>query len=251
MLNKTVLNPKYHYLEKILQDVPSLMEDTEQGTVIYRGRNLVKVFQVEGIQISVKSFKKPIFINQIAYSYFRKSKAERSYQYGIELQKEGFLTPDPIAYIEQKSFSLLKHSYYISIYENFDGLLRELRHGSLEQHRELIRQFAIYSASLHSANIFHSDYSPGNILYKLDKGIYRFYLVDLNRMIFNKKIDMETACHNFERFWGNKEMMTYLLEEYAKARNFDVGKCKELGLTYFYSFWQNRMKSHPNEYPYA
>lgn len=88
-------------------------------------------------------------------------------------------------------------------------------------HKELIRQFALFIADLHEKQVLHLDFSPGNILYKLKDGVYTFYLVDLNRMTFDKPIDLDMACTNFSRLWGSDDMMRYMIEVYAKIRNLD------------------------------
>jgi len=39
---------------------------------------------------------------RIVQTFFRQSKAERSYIYSMEIQQHGFDTPEPVAMIEQK-----------------------------------------------------------------------------------------------------------------------------------------------------
>jgi predicted unusual protein kinase regulating ubiquinone biosynthesis (AarF/ABC1/UbiB family) len=46
----------------------------------------------------------------------------------------------------------------------------------------VFRQFAIFTYEIHNKGVFHSDYNHGNILFKNNKGIYEFSLVDVNRM---------------------------------------------------------------------
>ncbi|QRE24688.1 Kdo domain containing protein, partial [Flavobacterium psychrophilum] len=60
------------------------------------------------IILNVKSFKIPFFFNGIVYKFFRKSKAERSYNYAKILSEKGIGTPNPIGFYENKSaFRLL------------------------------------------------------------------------------------------------------------------------------------------------
>jgi hypothetical protein len=63
-------------------------------------RNTIKLFELEGYTINIKSFKVPNLINKIAYKYFRKSKARRSYEYAVRLLENGIGTPKPIAFFE-------------------------------------------------------------------------------------------------------------------------------------------------------
>lgn len=243
-----ILNEKYKHLEDFIKDLPSSF--MESGEVVYSGRNLIKIFEVKGLTLNVKSFKKPFLINQIAYSTFRKSKAKRSFIYASLLKEKDFETPDPVAFIEFRKFGLLKKAYYVSLHEEFDGMLRELIKGSLSDHQELIQQFANYTAQLHESQILHLDYSPGNILYKKENNKYIFYLVDLNRMRFNKSVGLDKGCFNFRRLWGSNEMLTLLAKEYAKARRMDESKCIEKTLKYHKQFWKNYCKKRPDASPY-
>lgn len=84
------INPKYKSLEKAILDIPRRFD--QEGEVIDDGRNVIKVLDVEGERFNVKSFKKPNIINQFAYAYVRKGKAQRSFEYANTLL-EGELVP--------------------------------------------------------------------------------------------------------------------------------------------------------------
>ena len=71
-------------------------------------RNKIKLFELEGKTINIKSFKVPNLINKIAYKYFRKSKARRSFEYATTLLEKGIGTPQPIAYFENFDFIVFK-----------------------------------------------------------------------------------------------------------------------------------------------
>lgn len=245
---KTVINPSYKQLEDFVINLPETF--SHSGETIYAERNTIKLFEAEGIEINIKSFKRPIFINQIAYTTFRKSKARRSFEYALKLKEKGFETPAPIAYIEQKEFGLLKDSFYISVNEHFDGIMRELKNGRMDEYKELLFQFAQYTARLHEEKVLHLDYSAGNILYKKKDNNYTFYLVDLNRMIFDKPVDVDTACFNFRRLWGSDSMISFFVEEYAKSRNFDTETCLKKTFEYRKKFWDTFIKNHPGSSPY-
>lgn len=245
---KVVINPRYSDLEDFIVNLPNTF--VQSGEVVYSGRNIIKTFNINNYLVNIKAFKKPLLINQFAYATFRASKAKRSYEYAIRLKEMGFNTPDPIAYMEQKSFLLMKYSLYVSIHENFDGMLRELQRGSLEEKRNLIYQFALFTAHLHEQKILHLDYSSGNILYKQKGQKYNFYLVDLNRMIFGKTIKIDKACYNFRRLWGNDEMIEYFVTEYANARKFNIKECLELTFKYRKQFWNTFSAQHPGATPY-
>lgn len=245
---KLVINDKYKELKGFVETLP--LEFTQSGEVIYSGRNTIKTFNVNGLTLNVKSFKKPIFINQIIYSIFRKSKAERSYLYASLLEEKGFHTPSPIAYMEQRKYGLFKHSLYISEHYEFDGMMRELLHGRVNDHEALLKQFAHYTGDLHNNGILHMDYSSGNILYKKTNNKYTFYLVDLNRMAFNKNITLNTGCFNLRRLWGSDEMISLIVKEYAKTRKFDEVTCLRKAFEYRNKFWSDYRRRYPDAKPY-
>ena len=91
MFSKSVQNSK-----EILRFIKEF--DSDLGTVFGNGdRNIIKLFELDGKTINIKSFKIPHLVNKIAYKYFRKSKARRSYKYATILLEKGieFLDHSP------------------------------------------------------------------------------------------------------------------------------------------------------------
>lgn len=181
------------------------------------GRNAIKLFDVEGKTVNVKSFKIPNLINKIAYKYFRKSKARRSFENASFLLKNNIGTPQPVAYFENFDLIGLKDSYYISEHLEADFTFRELvRNAEMPDRDEILRQFTHFSYKLHRHGIEFKDHSPGNtLIVKTSENQYRFYLVDLNRMKFHKTMRFETRMKNLSRLTPHKEMVRIMSEEYA------------------------------------
>ena len=69
-----VIHPQYEYLTDFIHRLPAFFE--KEGTTIYDGRNRIKVFQVDGLLLNVKRFRKPILINRLIYSLLRAPKAK-------------------------------------------------------------------------------------------------------------------------------------------------------------------------------
>lgn len=90
-------------------------------------RNSLKLFELNDMTVNIKSFRVPNLINQVAYRFFRKSKAQRTYEHANKLLELGIGTPQPIAYYEYKTPVLFKNSYYISEQLDADLTYRELR----------------------------------------------------------------------------------------------------------------------------
>ena len=95
---KIVLIPEYKFLQQFVQDLPNRF--ASEGKVIQDKRNTIKVFEYKELEINVKRYRVPIFINRIAYRFFRKSKAVKAYFNSLEVRKRGFNTPESIACIE-------------------------------------------------------------------------------------------------------------------------------------------------------
>ena len=181
-------------------------------------RNKIKLFELEGKTINIKSFKSPNLINKIAYKYFRKSKARRSFEFATILLEKGIGTPQPIAYYENQDFIGFKDSYYISEHLDCDLTFRELVEIlDYPDHSNILRQFIRFSFELHEKGIEFLDHSPGNTLIKnLYNGNYAFYLVDLNRMDFHSEMSFESRMKNLSRLTPKREMVLIMSEEYAK-----------------------------------
>ena len=190
------------------------------GTLFGDGkRNVIKLFELEGKTINIKSFKIPNLINKIAYRYFRKSKARRSFEYATLLLEKGIGTPQPLAYLENYNWIGLKDSYYASEHLLCDLTYRELVEiPDYPDHENILRQFTRFSYSLHQKGIEFKDHSPGNTLIKKSaEGQYDFFLVDLNRMNFHEEMSFELRMKNLCRLTPVKEMVAVMSNEYAKV----------------------------------
>lgn len=210
---KVVINPAYPFLTDFLYHLPMNFE--KEGTKIYEGRNVLKRFNMDEVDLVVKSFKVPFFINRIIYTLFRKSKARRSYEYAFEILKRGSSTPEPLGYIEVYEYGLLTHSYSISAYSKYSDI-REYMNGQLND-KVLWKALGGFIAHLHEVGIFHVDLSPGNILYYKEQDTFCFTLVDINRMKF-KKIAMQDAIKNFSRLAISRDALSCITRKYAQLR---------------------------------
>ena len=213
-----VINPKYSILNSFITNIPTLFD--QEGELVYAGRNQLKCYSVEGYDIIVKRYKVPHLINRIAYTFFRPSKAKRAYEYALKLLDLGVNTPAPIAYIEQKSFGLLNHGYFISIYEKDYTDIRPLMTG-VQTNDALLQELAIYIAEFHNKGVLHFDMSPGNILYKEVDHHFQFSLIDINRMQFLPKISDEKRFKSFKQLSDNKAVLTRIAQLYASASKLD------------------------------
>lgn len=195
--------------------------ETEGEAFGNQDRNSLRLFKLDGVTFNVKSFKKPNLINKIVYNFFRKSKAQRSFEYANRLKELGVGTPEPVAYYEQKSGVFFGKSYYISEQLEDDITYRELTTDfSIPNHEAILRAFTRFTFMLHEKGVNFLDHSPGNTLIKYNGGDYQFYLVDLNRMNF-ETMSFEKRIKNFAKLTIHKSMIEVMSDEYAKLINED------------------------------
>lgn len=233
---KRIINSKFKTLKPFVDSLPHIFEDN--GETIYTGRNLIKVFDVDGLKVNVKRYGVPFFLNRIVYSYIRKPKGLRAYTYPSILLKAGINTPEPIAYIEQRKAGLISYSYFVSLQSSYKPYLYEIGNLEVDQIKELAEALALFTSDMHKNGIYHKDYSPGNILCGEKEGKIDFCLVDINRMRFDE-VSIEEGCANFARLWGQPSFFRYLAEVYALDRGADVQKCTELVMMYREKFWKS------------
>jgi hypothetical protein len=189
------------------------------GTLLVKGnRNEIRYFESSHFNLNVKSFKIPHFINKVAYKYLRKSKAQRSFEYATILLEKGIGTPQPVAFLEKHNWLGLTNSFYVSEQLDNELTFRDLDwYVDYPDRENILRQFTKFTFDLHEKGIFFIDHSAGNTLIKkMPNGLYKFFLVDLNRMSFDVKMDFNKRMHNFSRLTPKKEMLEIMSDEYAK-----------------------------------
>lgn len=205
----------FRHLETKISDV--LKNFKTGGILIGPGsRNVVKIFDIDGVRFNFKSFKQHNVINRHVYKYYRKSKAKRSFEYAQVLSNKGFHTPEPIAYVENFDFWGLTSSYYISRQlEECPTLMDAIVNHSFNEREQIMRDYAKLMFNLHEQGIEFLDNAPGNFLIKKENGVNNFYMVDLNRMSFHE-MDLDQRLKNFARLTSDQEVMKIISDEYAK-----------------------------------
>ena len=227
---KKVFQSKYKSFE--LEIDKFVLGFDKSGEQIKDARNKLKLFPFQEGRVNIKSFKVPNLINQIVYRFFRKSKAQRSFEYANKLQNLGIGSPNPIAYYEFSTAFLYKRSFYVSEQLESDLTYRELiRDFDYSGHEDILRAFTRFTYELHEKGINFLDHSPGNTLIKKNAEGYEFYLVDLNRMKFGA-MTFDDRMKNFARLTKFEPMVKTMSDEYAKC----IGKSYE---AVFNTMWQS------------
>ena len=213
-MNKIVLNNGCSDFKGFLENIDTYF--SQNTKTIHKARNELKVINYNDTNTIVKSFKVPNIINKIIYTFFRESKAKRSYEYSLRISK---FVPKAIGYVSFYKNGLLNNSYFVSEKFEYTYTIREALKKQLnkteEEYNEIYQAFAKFTYELHEDNIFHDDYSPGNILIRENANGLEFKIVDINRMSFNKLNETKRA-QNFEKLWALDEILEVMADEYTK-----------------------------------
>ena len=221
-MNNFIINSKFQSLKELVLD--AISNFNSKGKVLVEGqRNAIKLFDLKDITLNVKSFKKPNLINKIAYRYFRKSKARRSFEFASKLMEMQIGTPNPVAFFENYDFIGLKESYYACEHlENVFEFREIVQNEAFENRDFIIREFTQFTFEMHEKGIEFLDHSPGNTLIRKNTdGSYSFFLVDLNRMKFHESLDFKTRMKNLSKITHKKDMIVVMSNEYAKLSGED------------------------------
>ncbi|GAB3650082.1 hypothetical protein GCM10028791_16810 [Echinicola sediminis] len=224
------VHPHFEHLREYIKEIPEKFND--RGELIYDLRNHVRVDEVEGVKIVIKSFRKIYLANKFIYAFFRPTKASRAYEYALILKEKGIQTPQPIAYIDCMQNGMLKSGYFVALFTDY----RPLSSFNFEDQmmtKQLLDNLSRFTYKLHREGIYHEDYTLDNILFLENKEGYDFALIDNNRMKLIP-VNEKMAAKNLGRLGLAPEMMTYLIRKYAELGNVDL--LKELKLYYDYKY---------------
>ena len=223
----------------------------ENGRVIYTGRNTIKVFDTPYGRLNVKAYRVPSLLNRIVYSFLRKPKGRRAFDYPRLMEAAGVSTPRVIAYMEERRTGLIARSWLVTEQSRLEHTMYEFgdRDLSAAADRDAIAAFARFAARMHEAGVLHRDFSPGNILFDRIDGQWRFSLVDINRMSFGA-VSVRKGCRNMARLWGQPAMFRLLAAEYAVVRGGDAEECLKWIDEARTRFWRRFSRRHPVKYTY-
>ncbi len=213
------INPKYSSISTFIKEIPTMFDKPDFGRVMHQGRNIVKNIDNEYV---IKKFIKITLSNRIIYSFFRKTKAQRSFEITRELKKYDIDAPEEIAYIDIKEGSFLKNCYYIYHFSPYQTLDICIGGDYDEKCKSLIKEFADFVANLHLKRIVHHDLNITNILCNRKDGKTHFQLIDINRVRFKgKPVSEKKYIRNFSRLDVNSVWYDDFIMEYARIMGLD------------------------------
>ena len=226
---KYEINDKYAKVSEVQSFVKHLPTTFEaEGEQLFANRrNVLRVFAVkEGDpilgKVVVKRFHARNIFQTLAYSTLCSSKAMRAFCNGMVLMQHGFGTPEPIAYVEERHGGLLHYCYYLTAFTDAISVRTEL---DVNFNRPMAKCFAQFIAHLHQQGIVHHDLNFDNVLYKeVTKDCYNIYVIDINRLTITPpdQLTLKDCKDDFVRWTDRKDLLTYVIEEYAKERGLNI-----------------------------
>lgn len=219
---KLIISPGFRNLKSWLNDISRLF-DSQDGVIVHQGRNTIKNFTLDGIPVTIKRFKRVNLAQQIAYTFFRKTKAERAFRYASIFRQRGISTPQEIAYAEIKRHGLFTTGYFISATCPYPPAFPALVDNP-GYDRQLATDLARHIAEMHRKGIVHGDLNLGNFLYhKNNSGHYDFTVIDINRSKFYNSPPPQKICaKNLRTLTHRRDLFRFMVEEYAKAMGWET-----------------------------
>ena len=238
---KIVIAPQFQKHDVFIRQIPRLIDEGE-GTIVYDGRNRVVRLEHEGETMMVKCFKRVNIIQQIVYTFFRKSKAERAFLFAGEFSKRGISTPQRIAFLEEKRWGLFLKGYFVS--KEVEGtechlLLREVKEFSPQLADAVMKQTVL----MHSKGILHGDLNLSNFLCVEKSGDYYFNMIDINRSRFCDGYPSNNDClKNLVRTTHRRDLYEYLIASYARQRGWDENETVQQAVALLDRFEHRKFK---------
>ncbi len=209
------IDSAYERYADFLKSLPETFD--KGGRILHDGRNAVRAYDMpDGGVIVVKSYKKPNLIQKISYTWFRKSKAARAFEYAQTLNERGIRTPGAIACVEVRRGGFLAESYFASAYT--DGTSLMVLFGEDGQYdRALVAATAAFLAEMHSKGILHGDLNMTNILVHTNDGGYDFEVIDTNRSRLDRPLPLTEAeiVGNLVRLTHVRRLSACIVAQYA------------------------------------
>lgn len=201
-----------------------------EGELIFNGRNVIRRFEVEGVSLVVKHYRRPNIFQKVASIFSRRYKGQKAYINAAKLLEAGFSTPAPQAVLElRNALGATIDAYYACApcdLPPINPLITPDGHPSLEAHESFLHQLAAFIASFHERGIMHGDLNVSNIYYELcPDGQYRFTLIDINRMSFRKDgrpLSRKRCLKDLMRITSVIEMQMRIAIHYIQIRGWDL-----------------------------
>lgn len=217
---KVQVNPNFKDTAGFLKSLPATFANN--GETLKDERNEIKIIEYNNLKLCIKSFNKVTVFNRYMYSWFRGTKAKRSYNVACRLEKSGIGTPQPVGYVEvYGKWHILEKAFYVSLYLDHLYDMRDILDRNIDCQESVLTTFAQQMASVvHPAGAWHNDLSPGNVLInRVGDDDWSFSFIDLNRLTFKRHIHSRQGLDNLKKMTNQPVALALLAEQYAIEAN--------------------------------
>ncbi|MCP2519380.1 lipopolysaccharide kinase InaA family protein [Candidatus Aminicenantes bacterium AC-335-A11] len=216
---KGFINSKYNFPSFLRQisDCNSLLEKPE-CQILLNSRNKIGAIK---IKLNGENYKE-ILIKKFSFSglnklktFFLPSKTIKSWESANKLIDLNIPTPFPIAFFEKRRKGFTKDGFFITEKLNH---VQEIRYIFMNYKsiyiEKLLSSLADFLKHCHNKGVLHCDLSDGNVLVSKKNDNFNFYLVDVNRIKFRKKIGILKRIRNLIRLGVPPSHQKFFLMEY-------------------------------------
>lgn len=215
------INPGFEFARGFLQNIDSHFD--AEKSAIHQVRNTIKKISFESQDFIIKSFGSANVINQLVYGIFRDSKAKRAFQNANKLTASQISTAIPVAYAELRSLGMIRRSFFVSLKVDFDFDFHDINFERKSASDTLFTQFAEFTFKMHQAGFLHLDYTPGNILVKVNGSSFDFTIIDINRMKFGP-VSWQEGASSLGKLFFKEPQMKLVSKKYAELAKTNEGE---------------------------
>lgn len=227
---KMVVNHNYLQYNDFIASLPATFASLSSATTLHESRNIVKCVSVEGCKLVIKCYSSLSLVNRVAYGRVRQSKSMRAYHNAHRLLTMGVNTPQPVAAVDCYEGGLLRGSYFVSEYSDFQPMTILNAQGDRVD-GELLEALAHFIAHIHQLGIQHNDLNVANVRYCRRGEGYEFELIDNNRLRFrDRALSERERFDDLRHFSCDTAQFVYMLECYAQLTGIDMDRFAAKGL---------------------
>jgi serine/threonine protein kinase len=178
-------------LKKILKEHLRLLKENPSALVKHSSEVAVSILGDAKRRVSVKHYRPVNFLDHFK-ECFRRSKGLKAWIAGNSLRVRGIPSLKPLALVEKRTWLGLEDSFFLmEASEAHQQLDRYILKGfkDLQGKRLFMKTFAQWLSYLHRMDIYHKDMKSSNILASEKEGTWDFYLLDLEDLLLNEKVD--------------------------------------------------------------
>lgn len=221
---KVHIHPHYAAYESLIRVIPS--GEYEREEVYCNRRNTVEKIRLKDKLFVLKKYKRPALINCLIYTWFRKSKARRAFEYAELFLNRGIETAAPVAYIEIKKNGFFHTGYFLSEFLSYPLVADTDKNGICGEEKDaLMHDLVLFTLQLHLNKVIPLDYNPNNIFYHKENDKYNFALIDINRLKLGKVPGIRLSMNAFNQLGIPAGDFTKVIPWYAEKRGFDLEEC--------------------------